>query len=168
MIILVLTNCYIILSRLLNLVKRLSRKKLNIIYLQDFLIIKKLFTVKFIINMKRFLSIIFITAASYLSAQTGINTDDPKATLDITAKKEALKIDGLLPPRLTLAELTAKGNTLYGAAQDGAIIYITTISGGGDTQGQREYIVSKGLYLFDAEAANNEGRWMCLYCFAPI
>ncbi len=67
-----------------------------------------------------------------------------------------------MPPRLTLAELTAKGNTLYGAAQDGAIIYITTISGGGDTQGQREYIVSKGLYLFDAEAANNEDAG-CVY-----
>ena len=62
--------------------------------------------------MKTFLSIIFIIAASCLSAQTGINTDTPKATLDITAKKEALKADGLLPPRLTLAELTAKGNNL--------------------------------------------------------
>ncbi|WP_131724292.1 hypothetical protein [Chryseobacterium indologenes] len=118
--------------------------------------------------MKTFLSIICIAAASCLSAQTGINTDTPKATLDVTAKKEALKIDGLLPPRLTLAELTAKGNNLYGAEQDGVIIYITTISDGGNTESQREYIVSKGLYVFDAEAVNNEGRWMCLYCYAPV
>ncbi|RTZ46373.1 hypothetical protein EJ377_19010 [Chryseobacterium arthrosphaerae] len=53
---------------------------------------------------------------------------------------------------------------MYGAEQDGAIIYITNASGG-DKQGQREFIESKGLYIFDAEAANNQGRWMCLYCY---
>ncbi|MGG7437598.1 hypothetical protein ACQ7CU_05895 [Chryseobacterium arthrosphaerae] len=117
--------------------------------------------------MKTFLTIIFISAATVLSAQTGINTDQPKATLDITAKKEALTIDGLLPPRLTREELTAKGNTLYGAEQDGTVIYITNASGG-DKQGQREFIESKGLYIFDAEAANNQGRWMCLYCYGVL
>ncbi|AKK71538.1 hypothetical protein HX13_04635 [Chryseobacterium sp. P1-3] len=117
--------------------------------------------------MKNILSIISICTFSFLSAQTGINTDKPKATLDITAKKEVLTIDGLLPPRLTLAELTMKGNHLYGMEQDGIILYITNTSGG-DKLSQREYIESKGLYIFDAEAANGEGRWMCLFCYGTL
>ncbi len=62
------------------------------------------------------------------------------------------------------AELTEKGNTLYGKEQDGAIIYITDASGG-DALSQREHIQSKGLYIFDADEANKEGRWMCLLCY---
>ncbi|MBP2616376.1 hypothetical protein [Chryseobacterium jejuense] len=117
--------------------------------------------------MKKIVSIISICITSIVFAQTGINTETPKATLDVTAKKEVLTIDGLLPPRLTRAELTAKGNTLYGKEQDGAIIYITDASGG-DALSQRENIESKGLYIFDAEAANNEGRWMCLFCYGVV
>ncbi|WP_336958560.1 hypothetical protein [Chryseobacterium contaminans] len=117
--------------------------------------------------MKKLMGLILIGTSPIAFAQVGINTKNPKATLDITAKKDALVIEGLLPPRLTLAELTEKGNALYGAEQDGAIIYITDASGG-DKQSQREYIDGKGLYIFDAEAANKEGRWMCVYCYAPI
>ncbi|WES99968.1 hypothetical protein P2W68_10115 [Chryseobacterium arthrosphaerae] len=114
--------------------------------------------------MKKIAGIISICTASIVFAQIGINTKTPKATLDVTAKKEVLTIDGLLPPRLTRAELTEKGNTLYGMDQDGIIIYINDVSGG-NKESQREYIDSKGLYIFDAEAANKEGRWMCLFCY---
>ncbi|SIS52374.1 hypothetical protein SAMN05421786_10127 [Chryseobacterium ureilyticum] len=114
--------------------------------------------------MKKIISCFLIATSSVVWAQTGINTENPKATLDITAKKDILTIDGLLAPRLTRAELTEKGNTLYGAEQDGTIIYINDISGG-DTQSQRKNIDGKGLYIFDADAANKEGRWMCLFCY---
>ncbi|WET51335.1 hypothetical protein PYS58_09360 [Chryseobacterium indologenes] len=117
--------------------------------------------------MNKLIGLILIGAAPILFAQVGINTENPKATLDITSKKNPSTIEGLLPPRLTRAELTEKGNTLYGAEQDGAIIYINDASGG-DRQSQREYIEGKGLYIFDAEASNKEGRWMCLYCYAAL
>lgn len=117
--------------------------------------------------MKKIVSLILISTSSILFAQIGINTTNPKATLDITAKKNSTTVEGLLPPRLTRAELTEKGNTIYGSEQDGAIIYINDASGG-DTQSQRQFIESKGLYIFDAEAENNEGRWMCLFCYAFI
>ncbi|REC63526.1 hypothetical protein DRF65_05370 [Chryseobacterium pennae] len=117
--------------------------------------------------MKKLISLILIGTAPIVFAQIGINTDNPKATLDVTSKNDALAIEGLLPPRLTRAELTEKGNTLYGTEQDGAIIYINDASGG-DQQSQREYIDGKGLYIFDAEASNKEGRWMCLYCYAVL
>ncbi|MDR2237704.1 MAG: hypothetical protein LBE92_16400 [Chryseobacterium sp.] len=108
------------------------------------------------------LGLLFFSVSAY--AQIGINTDTPKATLDITVKKETLSIEGLIPPRLTLEELTAKGNTLYGAEQEGTIIYILNTNGG-NKEGQRENIDGKGLYIFDSEAENNEGRWMCLFCY---
>ncbi|AZB10450.1 hypothetical protein EG344_17250 [Chryseobacterium sp. G0162] len=114
--------------------------------------------------MKKLISIISICVTSVVFAQTGINTETPKATLDVTAKKDVLTIDGLLPPRLTRAELTAKGNSLYGKEQDGTLIYITDASEG-DALSQREHIQSKGLYIFDADEANHEGRWMCLLCY---
>lgn len=117
--------------------------------------------------MKKVLGIILMGTASIAFAQIGINTETPKATLDVTAKKEVLTIDGLIPPRLTLAELTKKGNTLYGMEQDGAIIYITDVTGG-DTLSQRQHIQSKGLYIFDADEANKEGRWMCLFCYGYV
>lgn len=126
--------------------------------------IQKRLDLNLLLNMKKIISCFLIATSSVVWAQTGINTENPKATLDITAKKDILTIDGLLAPRLTRAELTEKGNTLYGAEQDGTIIYINDISGG-DTESQRKNIDGKGLYIFDADAANKEGRWMCLFCY---
>lgn len=118
--------------------------------------------------MKQILIFLFSIFYFPAFAQMGINTEAPKATLDIKAKKEVLSIDGLIPPRLTLEELTAKGDHLYGPEQDGAIIYITNISAG-NSQGQREFIQSKGLYIYDATFIGpNEGRWMCIYCIGAV
>lgn len=117
--------------------------------------------------MKLFSILTLFLFSGTASAQIGINTPSPKATLDITAKKETLSIEGLIPPRLTLEELTVKGNNLYGPDQEGTIIYILNIDGG-NSQNQREYINSKGLYIFDSEAANHEGRWMCLFCYGLV
>ncbi len=97
----------------------------------------------------------FITAT--LSAQDGrigMNTPDPKTTLDVSGKTDAsgnlLITDktGLQAPRLTRAELTAKGDLLYGTDQIGALVCITDISGG-DTSSQRKNINSNGYYYFD-------------------
>lgn len=82
-------------------------------------------------------------------AQVGINTSTPKSTLDVTSLGSATtKVAGIQGSRLDLAELTAKGNTLYGADQTGAIIYITDVSGGNNT-GQRLNIIAPGYYYFD-------------------
>ncbi|MFT4170879.1 MAG: hypothetical protein QM653_17305 [Dysgonomonas sp.] len=80
--------------------------------------------------------------------QTGINTSTPQATLDVEAVASANYIAGMQAPRLTLAELTSKGNTLYGSNHNGIIIYITDTSGGNNS-GQRLNIASAGYYYFD-------------------
>ncbi|WNI36452.1 phage tail protein [Chryseobacterium sp. SG20098] len=91
------------------------------------------------------------------SAGVGINTTTPKSTFDINGKKDSsglavsTDIAGLQAPRLTRAELTSKGDTLYGPDQKGAIVYITDVSGGNVT-GPRSNISSVGYYYFDGSA----------------
>ena len=91
---------------------------------------------------------IFLMNITPVCAQSGINTQTPNSTLDVATINTASHIAGIIAPRLTLAELAAKGNTLYGAAQTGSIIYITNISGAGNT-GQRANIKTVGYYYFD-------------------
>lgn len=88
-------------------------------------------------------------ATTIAFGQVGINTTTPQATLDVVGKKGATDKDGFIAPRLTRAELTAKGDALYGASQNGAIIFITDITGG-NSNTQRVNITQTGYYYFDA------------------
>ena len=104
--------------------------------------------------MKKFLFPLFsvilfsnAVAQSY-DNRIGINTTTPQTTLDVTAPNDNTHIAGIQAPRLTRAELTAKGNSLYGADQKGTLIYITDVSGGNAT-GQRVVVTEPGYYYFD-------------------
>lgn len=95
------------------------------------------------------------------TGRVGINTVVPKTTLDVNGKTDnsgnllTSDITGLQAPRLTRAELTVKGDALYGIDQRGALIYITDIVGGNaNTTTPRENITSIGYYYFDG------GKWM--------
>lgn len=89
-----------------------------------------------------------IIATSLVNAQVGVNTDDPKSTLDVVGKLGTTDLVGLQAPRITRAQLTTKGNALYGTNQTGALIYISDISGG-DALSQRINISAVGYYYFD-------------------
>ena len=86
--------------------------------------------------------------------RVGINTTDPKTTFDVNGKKDGsgnlltTDITGMQAPRLTRAELTSKGNTLYGTDQKGALIYVTDITGG-NSLSQRINITAAEYYYFD-------------------
>ncbi|WP_139222013.1 hypothetical protein [Chryseobacterium oleae] len=69
----------------------------------------------------------------------------------MVAKKGATDKDGFIAPRLTRTELTNKGDALYGTAQNGAIIFITDISGG-NVNTQRINMTETGYYYFDSVA----------------
>jgi hypothetical protein len=94
------------------------------------------------------------TMAYAQEGRIGINTSSPKTTLDVNGKTDtsgnllSTDLTGLQAPRLTRAELTAKGNALYGTDQKGALVYITDISGG-DAVSQRVNVNAIGYYYFD-------------------
>lgn len=80
-----------------------------------------------------------------IKAQIGINTLTPQATLDITGKPAVTtELDGVIPPRLTGAQLRAK---TYTASQTAAIVYVTTA----DTApaGQTINVTVPGHFYFD-------------------
>ena len=86
--------------------------------------------------------------------RVGINTTDPKTTFDVNGKIDGsgklltTDVTGMQAPRLSRAELTAKGDALYGTDQKGALIYVTDITGG-NSLSQRINITAAGYYYFD-------------------
>ncbi|AKK72065.1 hypothetical protein OK18_04905 [Chryseobacterium gallinarum] len=99
-----------------------------------------------IIKMKNKLFTFALLSASSLSlAQVGINTGLPSATLDVTGfPAMSSKLDGIIAPRLTGAELRAK---TYTSAQTGAIVYVTLAESA--PAGQTVDVVAPGYYYFD-------------------
>ncbi|MFZ4928307.1 hypothetical protein [Chryseobacterium sp. Mn2064] len=108
--------------------------------------------------MRKKLLLVAVLAANLYYAQqdgrVGINTTTPTTTLDVNGKTDgsgvslATDATGLQAPRLTRAELTAKGELLYTLKQKGALVYITNVTGG-NTSGQRVNVTTEGYYYFD-------------------
>ena len=80
-------------------------------------------------------------------AQVGINTENPKTTLDVVNRAENTEAaDGVMMPRLTGDELKSKENA-YGIDQISAMVYITAPVTSPSTRTQN--ITTKGYYYFD-------------------
>ncbi|MCU7619145.1 hypothetical protein NZ698_18350 [Chryseobacterium sp. PBS4-4] len=90
-----------------------------------------------------------------ITAQVGINTTDPQATLHVERRTDQTKADGIIPPRFTGDELRAK-SAAYGAAQNGAIVYVTE-SVTATTDPKTSAVLTKGLFVYDAFASNGTG-----------
>lgn len=96
--------------------------------------------------MKSIFFILFFYSVLQLNAQTGINTIDPKATLDVVGQPSSITVmDGIIPPRLTGDQLQAK---TYTSDQNGAITYATQASS--SPAGQTINVTSAGLYVFNS------------------
>ena len=66
--------------------------------------------------MRKNLFLGFVITSGLLSAQVGVGTADPKATLDVTGKPTDVNVvDGIIPPRITGDQLRAKSGP-YGHA----------------------------------------------------
>lgn len=99
--------------------------------------------------------IIFILGTFVSFGQIGINTESPKSSFDIEYSGETRVKDGLLVPRLTLKQLTDKGDSVYNTNQLGALIYITDVADG-NQGGPRVNIARTGFYYF------NGSKWLLL------
>lgn len=101
-----------------------------------------------------------LAVSSMAFSQVGIDTDTPKATLDIKASPTSTtKIDGLIAPRLKGSELKSK-NALYTSDQDGAIVYVTEALASANTSIKTANVTSIGYYYFDKTLDSGNGQWV--------
>ena len=91
----------------------------------------------------------FSTAAYAQQGNIGINTDAPKATLDVTGHADTTTPDGIIAPRIEGADLKAKSNA-YGVNQKGAIVYVNSAVPSSDTATAN--VTAAGYYYFDGAA----------------
>ncbi|KUJ58338.1 hypothetical protein [Chryseobacterium aquaticum] len=94
-----------------------------------------------------FLKLIFVLVTASLFSQVGINTQTPKATLEVVGRPDdASHYDGIILPRIAGDQLASK---TYTTAQKGAIIFAT--SPATNLSGQVAHIEKSGLYYFDGQ-----------------
>lgn len=94
-----------------------------------------------------FLFILTISSIGLLNAQVGVNTTDPKVSLDVQAiATDATTAEGLTAPRLTLAQLVSK-DAKYIVDQTGTIAYVINVTGSTTVKTQK--IKEIGYYYFD-------------------
>ncbi|MCS3532995.1 hypothetical protein [Chryseobacterium sp. JUb7] len=100
--------------------------------------------------MRTTLTVVMASVLSNLAlAQIGINTAEPIASLDVSAKKrDGSTAEGILPPRLTGDQLRA-GDAKYSSMHAGTVVYVTAPVGSVTTKTTN--ITSAGLYYFDGD-----------------
>lgn len=101
------------------------------------------------------ISILTILSSTFAFGQVGINTQTPRSTLDVVGKIDTTTPDGVLIPRFTAAQLSAK-DAVYTAAQNGTLVFV--ISGTGITGGKTENITGAGFYYYDSTSQ----RWIAV------
>ncbi|WP_346985561.1 hypothetical protein [Chryseobacterium sp. POE27] len=101
--------------------------------------------------MKQLITTAVLLFSITVFAQVGINNTSPKATLDITAKTNGTKPEGLIIPQLTgdqiRAATTAIPTPVYTSAHKGLIIYASTADSA--PTGATANIDAEGYYVFD-------------------
>jgi len=102
---------------------------------------------------KRLFPVLLLTG-SFAFAQVGLNTELPKATLDVVGNPaDNSKFDGIIAPRITGDQLKTK---MYTASQTGALVYVTTPDL--SPNGQTSDVTSTGYFYFDGDPSVN--KWV--------
>jgi len=92
---------------------------------------------------------------SLVKAQVGINTNAPKATLDVAPKNtDGSTAEGVIAPRLTGNQLTA-ADSRYTSAHAGIIVYATSAPSVSTTKTAN--ITAPGYYYFDGSVWKGMG-----------
>lgn len=98
-----------------------------------------------------------------ISAQVGINTNNPQSTFEVHKSASSSVPDGIIPPRMTADSLKLKDN-VYGLAQNGAFVHITNPVTA--TTLKTENVTSAGYYIYDANYThtdNSKGIWKKMF-----
>ncbi|MCW3161319.1 hypothetical protein [Chryseobacterium oryctis] len=100
--------------------------------------------------MKKILFFSLILNSLHIYSQVGINTESPKATLDVVGKPTQPDVlDGIIIPRITGNQLSAK---TYTTEQTGTILYVRNAAS--SLAGQVINVDAAGFYYFDGN------KWM--------
>ncbi|MGQ1943494.1 hypothetical protein [Ornithobacterium rhinotracheale] len=101
---------------------------------------------------KRFLLLAGLSFSAMTFAQqqaVGVNTEDPKVTLDVAGQPTETSImDGIRAPQIEGDELNAK---TYSEELKGAIVYVTKAAEGEKLAGQTVNVSTSGYYYFDGQ-----------------
>ena len=108
---------------------------------------------------KIILTIAFLATGLVASAQVGIGNTDPKVSLQVDKSADAAKADGVLVPRVTVAELNTKA-AAYGADQNGSLVFITNITG---FAGKTSNVTTTGFHYYN----NGTSKWTAVDA-APV
>lgn len=101
--------------------------------------------------MKKFFIYACMLSSLTLHSQVGINTTQPKATLDVMPNTvDSSKPDGIIAPRLKGSELKHK-DSLYTDDQTGTLVYVTEGLAAGTTTEKNLLVTRAGYYYFDGE-----------------
>jgi len=113
--------------------------------------------------MRKLLSTCTFLYCSTLFGQIGLNTNTPNATLDIMANNNnGDSSEGLIAPRLSGNILqTAATNAVYGALQDGSIVYVTDPTT--TLIGQTINVDAKGYYYYNS----SKNQWIKMFFDMP-
>ena len=121
--------------------------------------------------MKRIFILLGFVGLTNIYAQkgrVGVNTDTPKATLDIKGMPGSDpnndKMIGILIPRVTAAEMkTMSMDADFGEDQHAILVYLTGTMPTIDQTGKHEYVTDQGFYYWYSDNTNTDkGRWIPL------
>ncbi|WP_265426661.1 beta strand repeat-containing protein [Chryseobacterium sp. YIM B08800] len=99
--------------------------------------------------MKKIIITIGVLVSGAAYSQVGIDTETPKATLDVKGKpSDVTKADGIIAPRLKGSELKSK-DALYTADQKASLVYVTEALASADTTAKTINVTSVGYFYFD-------------------
>lgn len=113
--------------------------------------------------MKINIAMVALTMCLFSYAQVGINTINPKATLDVQRQQALNLADGVIPPRISGDSLRLKSNA-YSFPQNGAIVYVTSPVTNPDasTEPKTQDVESTGFFVYDANYVHpnsSQGIW---------
>lgn len=95
---------------------------------------------------KLFLTITFIGSSFITSAQVGVGTSAPKAVFQVNKSPVATVADGVLVPRVSVAELNAKAST-YNTDQHGALVFVTAFAGAAN---ETSNVTTTGFHFYNS------------------
>lgn len=98
-------------------------------------------------NIKLNILLLFVFTI-LVNGQVGINTDTPKATLEVKKSSTTGTADGVLIPTFTVTELATKDSD-YSSDQNGVMIFISEGTG---SSGKTQNIFGAGFYYYDADS----------------